>query len=87
MLKFRKSAFKHGISIERIEQVLSDVSKDTVWFDIHTDKRGNLQEMAVGHDYNGIMLEIGVTSIGENLVVFHATRAGFNWRVKHREES
>ncbi len=55
MLKFRDSAFKHGISKERIDQVLSDF--------------------------------FSVTYIGEDMVVFHAARATFYWRVKHREES
>lgn len=87
MLKFRRSAFKHGITSERIEQVLSDKYGSTIWFELQPDRQGNLQEMIVGYDNNGILLEIGLTYLGESIFVFHAARASFVWRVRHREES
>jgi len=86
MLKFRKSAFKHGIDRERVEQVLSDRFGSTLWAEIESDRLGNPQEMVVGYDSNRILLEIGLTYIGESTFVFHAAKANFTWRIRHKEE-
>ncbi len=86
MLKFRKSAFKHGISRERIEQVLSDEYGPTLWIEIHPDTLGRVQDMVVGYDNNGMLLEIGLTYVEETIFIFHAAKASFNWRLKHKEE-
>lgn len=87
MLKFRKSALKHGINKERIEQVLSDRFGSTLWTEIEPDRFGNAQEMVVGYDNNRIVLEIGLTYINESIFVFHAAKANFTWRIRHKEES
>ncbi len=86
MLKFRKSAYKHGISKERIEQVLSDEYGPTLWREIHPDSLGRAQEMVVGYDNNGLLLEIGLTYVEEFVFIFHAARASFSWRMQHKEE-
>ncbi len=47
MLKFRSSAFHHGITKVQIEEVLADRWNMAKWFQIHNDKDGNSQKINI----------------------------------------
>ena len=84
MLRFRDSAFDHGITKEQIEDVLVNKYSLTKWFEIHDDDEGNAQDMVVGFDSEGIyLIEIGITYLEEDEVVFHAMKATKPFRNKY----
>jgi hypothetical protein len=84
-LKFRQSAFTHGIATTQIEEVLANRWGMTRWFQIHDDKNGNSQDIVVGFDAEGIALEIGVTYTGSDDVIFHANKLTPSWEVRYNE--
>lgn len=87
MLRFRDSAFDHGITKEQIQNVLLVDRWDmTKWFKIHDDADGNSQDMVVGFDSEGTLIEIGLTYIDDDEVVFHAMDATPNWRNRYDQE-
>ena len=61
MLKFRTRALKRNISEDQSREVLANKFGCTKWFDFHDDADGNTQEMAVGFDAEGRLIEIGIT--------------------------
>lgn len=85
MLKFRTSAFKHGITKEKMEEVLANRLNMTKWFPIHEDEYDNSQDIAVGFDAEGSLLEVGVTYLEDDEIVFHADRASKIWINKYTE--
>lgn len=82
MLKFRASAFRNGITEDQIREVLADHWGMTRWFKINYDKHGNSQDMAVGFDAEGISIEIGLTYIADDDVVFHADKVTTTWKTR-----
>lgn len=85
-MKFRDTAFEHGIQKGRIEEVLANKWGQTKWFEIHEDVQGNSQDMAVGFDAEGNALEIGISYIGDHEWVFHAMAVTPAWRKRYSEE-
>lgn len=83
MLKFRSSAFAHGITQIQIEEVLADKWGMTKWFTIHDDDEGNSPDMAVGFDAEGNGLEIGISYIEDDEVVFHADIMTSRWQYEY----
>ncbi len=86
MLRFRDSAFEHGITKEQIEDLLADKWGMTKWFPIHDDAQGNSQDMAVGFDAEGDPIEVGITYIDDDEVVFHADTMTPTWQTRYNEE-
>ena len=74
-MEFSKSAFKHGITSERMREVLG--SDYTEAFDEGFDRTGCYRVMYVGFDSQGVLLEVGVKFVGilESKYVFHANKA------------
>lgn len=85
MLKFRPSAFQHKATRFQMEDVLKNRWGMTKWFPIHEDRYGNSQDMAVGFDSDGLMLEIGLSYIDDDEIVFHAQKATLGWRKKYNQ--
>jgi hypothetical protein len=86
MLRFRQSAFEHDITEDQIEEVLLDRWGMTKWFKIHDDDDGNSQDMAVGFDREGSPLEVGLTYINDDEVVFHADDVTPAWQIQYNED-
>ena len=63
MLRFRPSTFEHGVKENQIQEVIANKWGMTKWFQVHDDIDGNSQDMIVGFDANGILIEIGLTYI------------------------
>jgi hypothetical protein len=61
VLKFRRSSFDHGATKEQMQTVLADRWHMTKWFKIHDDANGNSQDMAVGFDTEGSLIELGIS--------------------------
>ena len=86
MLRFRSSASDHGVTQECVQDVLANQWGLTKWFEIHEDADGNSQDMVVGFDNEGRLLEIGMTYIYDDEVVFHADAATPDWQNRYNEE-
>jgi hypothetical protein len=86
VLKFRRSSFDHGIAKEQMQAVLADRWQMTKWFAIHDDRKGNSQDMAVGFDAEGCLLEIGISYVDDDEIVFHADKVSPNWKNKYNEK-
>ncbi|MBX9724614.1 MAG: hypothetical protein K2X81_24630 [Candidatus Obscuribacterales bacterium] len=56
------------------------------WFKIHDDFDGNSQDMVVGFDSKGILLEVGITYLDDDEVVFHADCATSSWQSLFKEK-
>ena len=79
MLKYRLSTFAHGINKTQIEEALANRWHMSKWFQIHDDKKGNAQDMVIGFDYEGMLIEIGITYLADDEIVFHASKATKYW--------
>lgn len=86
MLIFRSSALKHNISEDQVREVLANKFGGTKFLDFPDDDNGNTQEMAVGFDAEGRLIEIGITYLDEDDVVFHADNATPNWQKRYNQE-
>ena len=86
MLRLRLSALDHDITEAQIKEVLANIWGMTKWFKIHDDINENSQDMAVGFDAEGIPIEIGITYIEDDEVVFHANSMSSTWSDRYREE-
>ncbi len=86
MLRFRQSAFEHGITEGQITEVISNRWGMTKWFKIHDDAEGNSQDMAVGFDAEGMMIEVGMAYIDDDEVVFHADNMTPAWASSYSED-
>jgi len=79
VLTFRKSAFKHGITQDQIDDILR--SAHTEVFDEGFDRTGHYNAMYVGFDSQGTLLEVKVkfgnsrVSSKESVCIFHADKA------------
>jgi hypothetical protein len=58
----------------------------TQWHDIHDDDDGNSQDMALGFDAEGNPIEVGITYMQFDEVVFHANAMTPAMRTKYDEE-
>lgn len=85
MLKYRDSAFDHDITQDQIEEVLANKWGMTKWFPIHDDEDGNSQDMAVGFDAEGNGLEVGLSYIEDDEVVFHADNMTLSWQTEYNK--
>lgn len=85
MLQFRKSAFDHKITKDQIEEVLANKWELTKWFPIHDDANGNSQDMVVGFDNEGTSIEIGLSYIDDDEVVFHADKVTTAWQTEYNK--
>ena len=85
MLRFRESAFDHGITEDQIREVIANKWGMTKWFPIHDDSDGNSQDMAVGFDAEGADIEIGISYIEDDDMVFHADNVTPNWQVEYNK--
>lgn len=92
MITFLRTAFKHGITQEQMDDVLR--SNFTEVFDTAFDKSGHYSAMYIGFDSNGVLLEIKVKfiprpDVEDDVHIFHADKATkgqqqlFNERKKH----
>ncbi len=79
LLRFRSSAFEHGIEAEQVHEVIANKWEMTKWFKIHDDIHGNSQDMIVGFDANGNLIEIGLTYIDNDEIIFHADHVTSAW--------
>jgi len=86
VLIFRSSALKHNISEDQVREVLANKFGGTKFLDFPDDDNGNTQEMAVGFDAEGRLIEIGITYLDEDDVVFHADNATPNWQKRYNQE-
>jgi hypothetical protein len=84
-MRFRSSAFDHGITRNQIEEVLASIWGMTKWFAIHDDEDGNSQDMAVGFDADGNGLEIGISYIDDDEVIFHADTMAPAWQSEYNK--
>lgn len=87
MLKYRSSAFKNKITQVQIEEVLASCWGMSKWFQIHEDEQGNSQDMVVGFDSEGTAIEIGITYVNDDEVVFHANVITSAWAIRYNEDS
>lgn len=79
MLSFRASAFQHGVTKDQMEEVLVNQWGMTRWFKIHDDHNGNSQDMAIGFDAEGVLIEVGITYVDNDEFIFHADEATTTW--------
>ena len=79
MLRFRQSTFAHGVKENQIQETIANKWGMTKWFAIQDDIDGNSQDMIIGFDASGILLEIGITYIGDDEVAFHADCCSPTW--------
>lgn len=86
MLKFLPSAFRHKVTKYQIGEVLANTFGTTKWFSIHDDRDDNLQDMVLGFDSQARMLEVGITYIGDDEIVFHAQKITSDWSERYRGE-
>jgi hypothetical protein len=68
-----------------MEAVLANRWGMSKWFAIHDDKNGNSQDMVVGFDAEGNVLEIGVTYEVNDEVIFHADSLTITWKNRYNE--
>ncbi len=85
VLRFRASAFQHGITKDQMEEVLASQWGMTRWFKIHDDHDGNSQDMVIGFDAEGVLIEVGLTYIDDDEFIFHADSATSSWKDKYNK--
>jgi hypothetical protein len=84
MTIFAKSAFKHGVTAEQMDDVLR--SEYSEIFDEGFDRTGHYSAIYVGFDSQGNLLEVKAkfisltTSDDDNTHVFHADKATTKYR-------
>jgi hypothetical protein len=69
----KASALKRGYTKNDVEQVLAE--RTSRFFPIHEDDEGNPQDMVVGYNQSGVLLEIGITYLDNTDSVFHVNKA------------
>jgi hypothetical protein len=68
-LAFRKSAFKHGLTVEAIEHAIDN------WMFWQDDFNETPNVLLLGPDQAGNILEILAEPFGDELTIFHAMKA------------
>jgi hypothetical protein len=86
VLRFRESAFEHNITEDQIKEVLANRWGMSRWFKIHDDVDGSSQDMVVGFDAEGVLIEVGVTYLLDDEVIFHADNMTAGWANRYNEE-
>lgn len=82
-----KSAYRHGITEKEIDYALSDKNPSRRFYEIHDDKEGNAQDMAVA--YSGMRpypIEVGLCYKPKENVVFHADKITPKFRKLYEAE-
>jgi len=79
VLRFRLSAFAHGVTDNQMQEVLANQWGMTKWFEIHDSDDGDSQDMVVGFDADGALIEIGITYVADDEIAFHADKATSYW--------
>ncbi len=81
------SAYKHGITEEEIDFVLSDENPTQRYYEMHDDEYGNPQEMFVAHTGTRPWpIEVGVAYLPEEDLVFHASKISTTYRFLYKLE-
>ncbi len=82
------SAYKHGITEEEIDYVLSDENPTRRWYEMHDDENGNPQEMFVAHTGTRPWpIEVGIAYLFNEDLVFHASKISTIYRFLYKSES
>ena len=82
VVRFRGSAFKHGLTVEAIEHAIEHW---VLWKD---ELEGTDNVLLLGPDHAGNLLEVIGRPVGEDLIVFHVmpARAQFLALLTERKE-
>ena len=87
LLTFEKSAFRHGVSKDEVEEVLADPATEE--FALEPSNQGNYRVMYVGFTIWGRLLEVGIECIHSPnqvfLHIFHANKVSRQFRSLFKE--
>lgn len=81
------SAYKHGITKQEIDYVLSDKNPTRRFYEMHDDEDGNAQDMCVAHTgTRPWAIEVGLCYRSNENLVFHASKVSSEYKAPYEAE-